>query len=72
MSYYIYGKQEKPAKKRLRLKPAIKIKLFRILTTINFCLYIVGLASGVDFETWLDVVQCFNLIALSYFMGVEV
>ena len=72
MIYYIYAKQEKPVKKGLRLKPVIKIKLFRILTGFNFCLYLVGIAAGVDFETWLDVAQSCNLVALAYFMGVEV
>jgi len=72
MSYYIYAKQEKPVKKGLRLRPEIKIKLFRILTVFNFCLYLVGIAAGVDFETWLDVAQSCNFVALVYFMGVEV
>lgn len=70
MNYYIYAKEEEK-KTRLKFKPKIKRIIYEFLTGTDLAIYIIGIALGVNFKTWIDISMIFILIAFSVFVALE-
>lgn len=47
------------------------LKLLKVAIIALFALYLVGLAHGVDFKTWIDLAMGADLAALAVLVGVN-
>lgn len=55
-------------KKQINTKNVLK--LLKVAIIALFALYLVGLARGIDYATWLDVAMGVNLATLAVLVGV--
>lgn len=72
MNYMIYGKTQRAQRKKLRLKPQIKIGFYKLLTGSIIALYLAGIILGIDYKNAVDIAVGADIAMFGLFNGIEI